>query len=348
MAYPYWYKYYLKFIKSEVTEKVSREIAIEVLKTEAEAIIRLIDRIGPEFDRAEEILSRTKGRVIVSGLGKSGIIGRKIASTLASIGIPAFFIHPVEGAHGDIGMIMRGDSAIIISKSGSTDELNSMLNHLKRLGIPIIAITGNPVSNLAGISDVVLNTAVEREACPLNIVPTASTTAALALGDALAISLLNRKGLTADDFAVLHPGGTIGNKLTYRVKDLMICGDDLPLADINASMGEVIEVMSDKKLGIAVITEQGRLSGVITDGDLRRLLQRVPRPLEVDAREAMAHTSRDRSPRSDPLTIDPNAFAAAAVNLMEKHIVTTLVVTHSDRVPIGLIRWIDLSLAGVV
>jgi arabinose-5-phosphate isomerase len=327
---------------------VSREIAIDVLKTEAEAITRLIDRLGPEFDRAEEIISKTKGRVIVSGLGKSGIIGRKIASTLASIGIPAFFIHPVEGAHGDIGMIMRGDSAIIISKSGSTDELTSMLNHLKRMGIPIIAMTGNPVSNLAGISDVVLNTAVDREACPLNIVPTASTTASLALGDALAISLLCRKGLTAADFAVLHPGGTIGNKLTYRVKDLMIAGNDLPLADINASMGEVIEVMSDKKLGIAVITEEGRLSGVITDGDLRRLLQRVPRPLEVDAREALAHTGRDRSPRSEPLIIDPNAYAATAVNLMEQHIVTTLVVTHADRVPIGLIRWIDLSLAGVV
>lgn len=327
---------------------MSRKIAIDVLKTEAEAITRLIDRIGPEFDRAEEILSQTKGRVIVSGLGKSGIIGRKIASTLASIGIPAFFIHPVEGAHGDIGMIMRGDSAIIISKSGSTDELNSMLNHLKRMGIPIIAMTGNPESNLAGISDVVLNTAVEREACPLNIVPTASTTATLALGDALAISLLNRKGLTADDFAILHPGGTIGKKLTYRVKDLMISGDELPLADINAPMSKVIEVMSEKKLGIAIVTEKGKLSGVITDGDLRRLLQRVPRPLEVNAREALTHTSRDRSPRSEPWIIDPNAYAAAAVNLMEKHIVTALVVTHSDRVPIGLIRWIDLSKAGVV
>jgi arabinose-5-phosphate isomerase len=327
---------------------VSKEIAIDVLKTEAEAITRLIDRLGPEFEQAEEIISRTKGRVIVSGLGKSGIIGRKIASTLASIGIPAFFIHPVEGAHGDIGMIMRGDSAIIISKSGSTDELNSMLNHLKRMGIPIIAMTGNPESNLAGISDVVLNIAVEREACPFNIVPTASTTATLALGDALAISLLNRKGLTADDFAILHPGGTIGNKLTYRVKDLMICGDDLPLVDINSSMSRVIEVMSEKKLGIAIVTEDGKLSGVITDGDLRRLLQRVPRPLEVDAREALAHTSRDRSPRFQPLIIDPDAYSAAAVNLMEKHIVTALVVTHSDRVPIGLIRLIDLSKAGVV
>ena len=179
----------------------------------------------------------------------------------------------MEGAHGDIGMIMRDDVAIIISKSGSTDELNSLLTHLKRLGIPVIAMTGNPSSNLAGISDVVLDTSVPCEACPMNIVPTASTTATLALGDALAVSLLQRKGLTTEDFAALHPGGTIGSKLTYRVRDLMISGDTLPLADIDASMDRVIEVMSAHKLGIAVITDHERLAGVITDGDLRRLLQ---------------------------------------------------------------------------
>lgn len=327
---------------------MSIEIAKKVLNTEAEAIRRLIDRIGPEFERAEDIVDGTKGRVIVSGIGKSGIIGRKIASTLSSIGIPAYFIHPVEGAHGDIGTIMRDDSAIIISKSGSTDELTSILSHLKRLGVPIVAMTANSESTLASIADVVLDISVEREACPLNIVPTASTTATLALGDALAISLLSRRGLTEEDFAALHPGGTIGNKLTYRVKDLMVSGEDLPLVDIAATMGEVIGVMSDKKLGIAVVTEHGRLAGVITDGDLRRLLQRVPRPLEVDAREALAHTGRDNAPRSGALTINRNAFAAAAVNLMEKHIVTALVVADTDNIPIGLVRWIDLSRAGVV
>lgn len=327
---------------------MSREIAIEVLKTEAAAIEELIDRIGSEFERAEDIIAATRGRVIVSGIGKSGIIGRKIASTLSSIGIPAYFIHPVEGAHGDIGMIMRDDSAIVISKSGSTDELNSMLTHLKRLGIPLIAMTGNTSSNLAGIADVVLDVSVACEACPLNIVPTASTTATLALGDALAVSLLKRKRLTAEDFAVLHPGGTIGSKLTYRVEDLMISGDNLPLADIDASMGEVLEVMSARKLGIAVITDRGKLAGVITDGDLRRLLQRVPRPLDVNAREALTHTSRDNAPRDRVLTVARHAYAATAVNLMEKHIVTALVVADSEGVPIGLIRWIDLSLAGVV
>jgi arabinose-5-phosphate isomerase len=327
---------------------MSIDIAKDVLKTEAEAIYRLIGRIGPEFERAEDIIAGTKGRVIVSGIGKSGIIGRKIASTLSSIGIPAYFIHPVEGAHGDIGTIMRDDSAVIISKSGSTDELTSVLNHLKRLGVPIIAMTANHESTLASIADVVLDISVECEACPFNIVPTASTTATLALGDALAISLISRRGLTAEDFAALHPGGTIGNKLTYRVRDLMVSGEDLPLADIDSPMGEVIGVMSEKKLGIAVITERGKLAGVITDGDLRRLLQRVPRPLEVNARDALAYTGRDNTPRSGALTISRNSFAAAAVNLMEKHIVTALVVTDADNIPIGLIRWIDLSRAGVV
>lgn len=327
---------------------VSREIAREVLKIEAEAIEGLIGRIGPEFERAEEIIASTRGRVIVSGIGKSGIIGRKIASTFSSIGIPASFIHPVEGAHGDIGMIMRDDTAIIISKSGSTDELNSMLTHLKRLGIPIIALTGNPASNLAVISDVVLDVSVPCEACPMNIVPTASTTATLAMGDALAVSLLQRKGLTAEDFALLHPGGAIGNKLTYRVSDLMLSGENLPLADIEAPMSEVIDVMSARKLGIAVITDHGKLAGVITDGDLRRLLQRVPRPMEVNARETLNRTGRDNIPRTEVLTVDPSAYAAAAVNLMEKHIVTALVVVDSEGRPIGLIRWIDLSVAGVV
>jgi arabinose-5-phosphate isomerase len=327
---------------------MSIAIAKDVLHTEAEAIRRLIDRIGPEFERAEEIIDKTKGRVIVSGIGKSGIIGRKIASTLSSIGIPAYFIHPVEGAHGDIGTIMRDDSAIIISKSGSTDEIMSILGHLKRLGVSIIAMTANRESTLASIADVVLDISVECEACPFNIVPTASTTVTLALGDALAISLIARRGLTAEDFAALHPGGTIGNKLTYRVKDLMISGEDIPLADIDAPMGKVIELMSEKKLGIAVITERGKLAGVITDGDLRRLLQRVPRPLEVNAREALAYTGRDNAPRSGALTISRNAFAAVAVNLMEKHIVTALVVADSGDIPVGLVRWIDLSRAGVV
>jgi len=324
------------------------ETAREVLKIESDAIASLMNRLGTEFERAERIILSARGRIIVTGLGKSGIIARKIASTFSSIGIPAFFLHPVEGAHGDIGMIMRGDAAVVISKSGATDELNVIINHLKRLEIPIIAMTGNPSSSLSRVADVTLDVSVDREACPFNIVPTASTTATLALGDALAISLFKKKGLTEDDFAALHPGGTIGRKLVYRVRDLMVSGDDLPLVDIEADMHDVVEVMSEKKLGVAVITEEGRLAGIITDGDLRRLLQRLERPLEVNAREALARSSRDDTPRTPPLTIEPDAYVARAVTVMEKHIITTLVVTDGEGVPIGLIRWIDLSRAGVV
>jgi arabinose-5-phosphate isomerase len=327
---------------------VSRETAIRVLRAEAEAVLGIIEHIGTEFDRAEELIAAAKGRIIVSGMGKSGIVARKIASTFASIGIPAFFLHPVEGAHGDIGTIMRGDVAIIVSKSGATEELTILLNHLKRMGIPIIAMTGNTASNLAGTADIVLDVSVVSEACPINAIPTASTTAALALGDALAVSLFERKGLTEEDFAALHPGGSIGRKLSYRVRDLMTTGSDLPLVDIEAPMSEVLEVMSDKKLGIAVVTEQKKLAGVITDGDLRRLLQRVERPLEINARDALARSGRDETPRGKPLTIDPDAYAARAVSIMEKYIVTSLIIVNKDDVPIGLIRWIDLSLAGIV
>ena len=327
---------------------MSKETAKNVLKIEADAIKSLIDRIGPEFEKAEQLIAEAEGRVIVSGLGKSGSIAKKIASTFSSIGVPAFFLHPVEGAHGDIGMIMRGDVAIVISNSGNIDEFTDILNRLKHLGIPIISMTGNPSSNLAGISDVVLDVSVECEACPFNIVPTASTTVALALGDALAMSLFERKGLSAEDFAVLHPGGSIGRKLSYKINDLMVSGNDLPIVDIKAPMDRVIEVMSEKKLGIAIITENGKLTGVITDGDLRRLLQKVERPLEVYAGEALGLTARDDTPRSKPVTIERNAYAASAVNLMEKHIITSLLVINSDGEPIGLIRWIDLSLAGVI
>lgn len=324
------------------------ETAKKVLRIESDAIHDMIDRIGPEFEEAERIILAATGRVIVTGLGKSGIIGRKIASTLSSIGIPSFYLHPVEGAHGDIGMIMRGDAAIVISKSGSTDELGVILSHLKRLDIPIIAMTGNTSSNLAGVATVTLDVSVRREACPYNIVPTASTTATLALGDALAISLFKKKGLTEQDFAALHPGGAIGRKLVYRVRDLMVSGDQLPIVDIDASMRDVVDIMTEKKLGVAIIVEKGVLSGTITDGDLRRLLQRVERPLDIDARTALERSGRNDTPRKPPLTIDPDVYVARAASVMETNIVTTLVVTDADGGPVGLIRWIDLSLAGAV
>ena len=327
---------------------MSIETARRVLAIEAEAVGALIDKVGPSFEEAERLIAEASGRVIVSGLGKSGIIGRKIAATFSSIGIPAFFLHPVEGAHGDIGMVMRGDVAIVISKSGATDELTDILNHLKHLAIPIVAMTCNGKSNLARFADVVIDISVPKEACPYNIVPTASTTAALAMGDALAMSLLERKGLSANDFALLHPGGSIGKKLTYLVKDLMVNGGDLPVVDIDSSMKDVIAAMTTKNMGIAILTEKNALAGVITDGDLRRLLIRVDRPLELTARESLERTSRKEYTRTPPVTIEPEAYVIRAVNLMEKHVITSLVVTGSRGEPVGLIRWIDLSRAGVI
>lgn len=327
---------------------MSRETARRVLSIEAEAVRCLIDRIGPAFDEAERLIGEATGRVIVSGLGKSGIVGRKIAATLSSIGVPSFYLHPVEGAHGDIGTVMRGDVAIVISKSGATDELTNLLNHLKHLSVPIIALTGNTSSNLAKFADVVLDVSVNTEACPFNIVPTASTTATAALGDALAMSLLEKKGLTAQDFALLHPGGSIGRKLTYRVGDLMIAGDRLPIVDIDTLMREVVARMSEKKLGIAIVTESSGLVGIITDGDLRRLLERVERPLDLTARECLVKTARENEPRKPPITIEPDAYVIRAVNLMEEHVITTLVVTGNRGEPVGVIRWIDLSRAGII
>ncbi len=327
---------------------MSIETARRVLTIEAEAVLNLIEKVGPSFEEAERIIFEANGRVILSGLGKSGIIARKIAATFSSIGIPAFFLHPVEGAHGDIGMVMKGDVALVISKSGVTDELNDILNHLKHLQIPILAMTCNLSSNLARFADVVIDISVAREACPFDIVPTASTTAALAMGDALAMSLLERKGLTANDFALLHPGGSIGRKLTYRVSDLMVNRDNLPVMDIDSPMRDVIAGMTVGNLGIAILTEKNALAGVITDGDLRRLLERVERPLELTARESLEHTSRKQNTRTPPITIEPDAFVIRAVNLMEKHVITSLVVTGTQGEPVGLIRWIDLSRAGVI
>ena len=337
-----------KNLYSGMERPLSRETAKRVLKIEADAIEELIGRIGSEFDRAEDLVASATGRVIVSGLGKSGIVARKIAATLSSVGVPAFYLHPVEGAHGDLGMVMRGDVAIVISKSGATDELSDIMSHLKHLGIPVIAMTGNLSSPLANVADVVLDISVACEACLINTIPTASTTVTLALGDALAISLFEAKGLTAEDYAVLHPGGSIGKKLTYRVEDLMVSGDDLPLTDIGSPMSRVIEVMSEKKLGFAIVTEKGEIAGVITDGDLRRLLQRVERPLDIDARSALEKSTREGQVRKMPITITRSAYAARAANLMETNIITTLVVTREDGSPEGIVRWIDLSLAGVV
>ncbi len=323
--------------------------AKEVLRAEARAVAALERYLGPSFRRAVELLASSKGRVIVTGMGKSGIIARKVAATLTSTGTPALFLHPAEGMHGDVGMVCRGDVVLALSKSGSTEEMLSLLPLFKRLGVPVITITSNPESPLARQSDVVLEVPVDHEACPFDLVPTTSTTAMLALGDALAIALLEARGFTEEDFALLHPGGSLGRKLLWLVEDVMHKGDEVPIVREDDSMGEVILEMTSKALGMTCIVDrEGRLTGVLTDGDLRRLLERVgDGVLSLTAKEAYFKSPRG-SKRSPPLTIGPKELAAKAVQIMEEHIITELIVIDDGGRPIGVVKWVELAKAGVV
>lgn len=325
------------------------ERAREVLRIEARAVASLEDRIGEAFGRALEIIVSSRGRVIVTGMGKSGLIARKIAATLTSTGTPAFYLHPAEGMHGDVGMVRRGDVVLALSKSGSTDEISSLLPLFKRLGVPIITMTSNPESILARQSDVVLEVPVEHEACPFDLVPTASTTAMLALGDALAVALLEARGFTEEDFALLHPGGSIGRKLLWLVEDVMFKGEEVPIVREWEGMGDVILEMTSKALGMTCIVDgEGRLTGILTDGDLRRLLERVgDGVLSLTAKEAYLKSPRGTE-RTPPLTIGPKELAAKAVKIMQEHIITELIVVDDDGRPIGVVKWVELAKAGVV
>ncbi|OPX23982.1 MAG: D-arabinose 5-phosphate isomerase [Candidatus Latescibacteria bacterium 4484_107] len=326
------------------------EKAREVIRIEAKAVAALEDRIGERFREAVDVIFRAKGRVIVTGMGKSGIIGKKIAATLTSTGTPAFYLHPAEGMHGDLGMVRRDDVVIAISKSGETDELYTLLPLFKRLGVPIIAMTGRSTSPLAQGSDIVLDIGVEREACPYDLAPTASTTVTLVLGDALAIALLHKRNFSEEDFAFLHPGGSLGRKLLCLVEDVMYKGDAVPIVSTSTAMRDVILEMTSKALGITcVVDASGVLTGVLTDGDLRRLLERVRGDvLSLDAGEALLRSSRSGKTRGYPRTIGPKELAAKAVQVMEKHVITELVVTDPSKKPIGIVKWIDLSKLGVV
>lgn len=321
-----------------------REQAKRVLKIEAEAVAALIDRIDEDFERAIELILKSKGRVVVTGMGKSGLIGKKIAATLASTGTPALFLHPAEGVHGDLGMVTRGDTVIALSNSGETEELSRMLPSLKRLGIKIIALTGNSSSILAKNSDVVINVGVKEEACPLGLAPTASTTATLAMGDAIAVALLDKKGFREEDFACFHPGGSLGKKLLLHVGDLMHTGDAIPVVSENTLIKDAIYEISSKKMGItSVLDANGTIVGVISDGDLRRWMEKTEKSGEVllskSAREIMT---------KKPKTISKEALAAEAVAIMEKNSITCLLVSNSNARPEGVIHLHDLLKAGVV
>jgi arabinose-5-phosphate isomerase len=313
---------------------MSLETAKRVLRVESEAIAGLIDRLDARFEKAVELLHACKGRVVVTGLGKSGLVGRKIAATFASTGTPALFLHTGEALHGDLGMLTAGDVLLAISSSGETGELIELLESVKRLGVPLLALTANPKSTLAQASNIVLDIAVKEEACSLNLAPTASTAAAMAMGDALAIALLERRGFKEEDFAALHPGGRLGNKLR-RVESLMHSGENAPRVLPTAKMPDVIYEMSRKGLGLAAVTEaNGKLLGIITDGDLRRVMQkRKENVLALSAADCMT---------KNPVTLARTELAASALRLMEEKKITSLLVVDSAGKLEGVLHIHDL------
>jgi arabinose-5-phosphate isomerase len=309
------------------------QVAREVLETEAAAVRGLIPQLDERFDRAVELLRSCTGRVVCTGMGKSGIIMKKIMATLASTGTPALFLHPAEAVHGDLGMIVPGDVVLGASYSGTTEELLRLVETLKRLGVPLVVMTSNPGSPLARLADIHLPVAIDREACPLNLAPTASTTATLALGDALAMALLEARGFTREDFALLHPAGQLGKRL-LKVEQLMHAGDALPKVLASTPMRDAIYEMSRKGLGITAVTdEEGRLLGCVSDGDLRRLLEHDEALLKKTAGECMT---------LNPRTIPADELAAAALKTMEDHRITSLFVCDADRRLEGIVHLHDL------
>jgi len=332
--------YTARMSSSEFAAESAIRIGRQALEVEARALAELAPRLGESFARAVQAILACTGRVAVMGMGKSGHVGRKIAATLASTGTPALFIHPAEAAHGDLGMVTAGDIVLALSNSGESDELNAILPVLKRLGIPVIAMTGRPESSLAAHAEVVLDSAVAEEACPLQLAPTASTTAQMALGDALAVALLDARGFKAEDFARSHPGGALGRKLLTHVRDLMRSGDALPRVTPGTPFTELMREMSAKALGMAVIVDaEDRVQGIFTDGDLRRLVEQG-RDLRALTAAEVAH------PR--PRTVGADALAVDAADLMEAARITVVLVTDADKRLVGAISINDLMRAKVI
>ncbi|MDJ0877002.1 MAG: KpsF/GutQ family sugar-phosphate isomerase [Halieaceae bacterium] len=310
------------------------------VELERDAITDLLDRLDDSFTRACEILLNTQGRVVVTGMGKSGHIGTKIAATLASTGTPSFFVHPGEASHGDLGMITSQDSVIALSNSGSTSEVVTLLPLLKRLAVPLVTMTGNPDSVLARAADVNLDTRVAQEACPMDLAPTSSTTVSLVAGDALAIALLEARGFTAEDFAFSHPAGALGRKLLLKVDDIMHGGDELPRVSAGTLLDEALVEVSSKGLGLTTVLDNGgQLLGVFTDGDLRRALDN-----EMDIHATTIETVMN----ADPITIDKEILAAEALHIMEERTITGLIAVDDNRRPTGVVKLQDILKAGVV
>ncbi len=312
-----------------------------VVEIEAKEVSKLEERIDENFAKAVEILFECKGRVVLTGMGKSGIIAKKIAATMASTGTPAFFLHPAEGVHGDLGMLTRGDVVIAISNSGKTKEILDIIPVVKRLGLKLIALTGNKNSELAKKSDVVLDVSVTQEACPLGLAPTSSTTVALVMVDALAMALLKKKGFKRDDFALVHPAGSLGKRLTLKVEDLMHEDEEIPAVKEDTLMKDVVIEISSKRLGMTVVVDEDfKLKGIITDGDLRRFIEKFGKAMfDAKAKELMT---------KDPKVIKRDSLAVEALNLMEKYSITSLVVTDENNKVEGVIHLHDILKAGVV
>ena len=315
-------------------------LAQETLDIEAAAVLGLKRNVGPDFARAVEMMLKVSGRVVVMGMGKSGHIGRKIAATLASTGSPAMFVHPAEASHGDLGMIKSSDLVLAISNSGESEELTAILPMLKRMGAPLVAMTGRRESILARHADVFLDCGVEKEACPLNLAPTASTTAQLAMGDALAVALLDARGFKADDFARSHPGGALGRKLLTHVSDVMRSGANVPKVGLQANFSELMREMSAKGLGAtAIVDESGKVQGIFTDGDLRRLVEKGVDLRTTTAQEVM---------HPNPSTVTQDALAVEAAELMETHSITSVLVLDANGKLCGALNSNDLMRAKVI
>ncbi len=317
-----------------------RDIAKQVLLTEADAVKTLVDRLDDTFDKAVEIIYQSRGRTVVTGMGKSGIVGKKIAATLSSTGTPAVFLHPAEAGHGDLGMVTSEDVVLAISNSGETEEVIRLIPYLKRFNVSLISMT-RPGSTLARASEVVLDVSVQKEACPMGIVPTASTTAALAMGDALAVALLVKRGFKEEDFAMFHPNGSLGKKLLVRVSDLMHKGPEVPIVSTETPMTEATLEMSSKRLGMTIVCDrEGFIKGIITDGDLRRGIQRWgERFFTMKAEEVMT---------KNPKTIYEEALAAKALAVMEQYSITALIVPDGENRPKGVIHIHDILKSGIV
>lgn len=324
-------------------EDVMLEQARQVLRMEAEAVLEQVERIDEHFKAAVEMIMACPGRTVITGMGKSGIIGRKMAATLASTGTPSFYLHPAEGIHGDLGMVTEGDVVIALSNSGETGEVLHILPSLRRIGAKLIAMVGNPNSTLAKNSDIVLNVGVTREACPLGLAPTSSTTAALAYGDALALALLSKRKFTASQFAVFHPGGSLGRKLLLTVEDIMHSGTENPLVKADISVQDALFVITDKGLGaVSVVDDDNKMLGVLTDGDIRRGLSKGVDFLKRPVTELMT---------ASPQTITKEKLAAQALHIMESNLpkpITVLPVVDAENHVIGLLHMTDLVRQGVV